>query len=281
MRRLVIALLVLTGLLVVADFGAAALAESAVSRQMRSQLGLADDPAVRINGFPFLTQALSGRYGSVDVEADRIAFGELQELSVSAQLQDVDAPLAMLLGSGAKTLKVAEAEGTVRVAAADVERLVPEAAGLALTDLRIETLDRAALERAAEDDDEPELADLDPERTVRLVATATVPSSLPVALPGISAGDEVEARVIASLDPGDGRIRITPRHVGFGGDRDLQRILTVLRGSILDDFTLRIDPGSLPLDVTPTDVRAVNGRLEITGEARDLVLGAGSPLSAG
>ncbi len=258
MRRLVIALLVLAGLLVAADFGAAALAESGVSREMRTQLGLADDPSVRINGFPFLTQAVGGRYSSVDVDANRISVGKLQELSVSAQLRDVEAPLSMLLGSGPKTLEVREVEGTVRVPADDLERLVPD-----VGDLRIETLDAAALADAAEESDDPALADLDPERTVRLVGTGTLPR-LPVALPGLSSGDEVEVMVIASLELADGRIRIAPRDVQLGGALEVP-----------------IDPGALPLEVVPTDVRAVNGQLEVSGKAADLVLGPGSPLSAG
>ena len=114
MRRLVIALLVLVGVLVVADFGAAALAESAVSRQMRTQLALADDPSVRINGFPFLTQAVAGKCGSV--ESPRSASPSASgELGVRTQLRDVEAPLPMLLGSGEKTLQVRAAEGTVRI----------------------------------------------------------------------------------------------------------------------------------------------------------------------
>jgi hypothetical protein len=276
MRRLVIALLVLAGLLVAADFGSAALAESAVSRQMRSQLGLADDPAVRINGFPFLTQALGGEYGSVDVDANRISVGELQELSVSAQLRDVEAPLSMLLGSGEKTLKVREVEGTVRVPADDLERLVPD-----VTDLRIETLDANALEQAAEDLGDPELTGLDPERSVRLVGTSTLPASLPVSLPGLSAGDEIEVTVIAALELGEGRIRIVPRNVQLGGSDDLPDIPAPLQRRFTEMFAVPIDPGALPLEVTPTDVRAVNGQLEVSGKARDLVLGPSSPLSAG
>jgi hypothetical protein len=276
MRRLVIAVLVLAGLLVAADFGAAALAESAVSRQMRAQLGLADDPAVRVNGFPFLTQAVAGEYPSVDVDANRISVGALRELSVSAQLRDVEAPLSMLLGSGEKTLRVREVEGTVRVPAGDVERLVPD-----IADLRIETLDRAALEQLAQDDDAPELADLDPERTVRLVGTGTLPQ-LPVALPGLSGGDEVEVTVIASLELADGRIRIVPRDVQLGGAaQDLPNIPSSLQRGFSERFAVPIDPGALPLEVTPTDVRAVNGQLEVSGKARDVVLGPGSPLSAG
>ena len=72
MKRLVVAVLVIVGVLVAVDFAAAALAESAVSREMRQELGLADDPSVNINGFPFLTQAASGHYSSIDVDAQHI-----------------------------------------------------------------------------------------------------------------------------------------------------------------------------------------------------------------
>ncbi len=263
MRRLVIALLVLAGLLVAADFGAAALAESGVSRQMRAQLGLADDPSVRINGFPFLTQAVAGRYSSVNVDASRIEVGQLQELSVTAQLRDVDAPLSMLLGSGEKTLRVREVEGTVRVPATDVERLVPGVA-----DLRIETLDADALEQIAEDAENPELAELDPEHTVRLVGTSAL------------LGEESEVAIVAELELVEGQIRISPRNVELGGD-NAPEIPTSTQRTLTQLFSVRIDPGALPLQATPTDLRAVNGTLEISGTASDLVLGAGSPLSAG
>jgi len=143
-RRVIIVLVVLVGLFVAADFGAAALAESAVSRQMRQQVGLVDDPNVRINGFPFLTQAISGHYGSVDVEAQHIKVSQLQDLSVRAQLRDVDAPLSMVLGSGPKTLKVGQAEGSVRIAAKDVERILNRNGSLAIA-LRYPVAIRTAL----------------------------------------------------------------------------------------------------------------------------------------
>lgn len=269
-RRLVIALLVLAGLLVAADFGAAALAESAVSREMRTQLGLADDPSVRINGFPFLTQAVGGRYSSVDVDANRISVGELEDLSVSAQLRDVDAPLSMLLSSGEKSLSVREVEGTVRVPASDVERLVPD-----VTDLRIETLDADALSRAAEEAEDPALAELDPEKTVRLVGTGGLPAMLQAVL-----GEQAEITVIAELELADGQIRIVPRNVALGGE-NTPEIPAAAQRTLTQMFTVRIDPGTLPLRVTPTDLRARNGQLEISGTANDVVLGPGSPLTAG
>lgn len=261
MRRLLIALLVLAGLFVAADFGSAALAESAVSRQMRGQLGLVDDPEVRINGFPFLTQAVAGRYSEVDVEASRLTVGELREVEVRAQLRDVTAPLAMLLGPGEKTLQVQVAEGTVRIPADDVERFVP-----GVEKLRIENLDENALEQAVDDGGDVSLADIDPDSAVRLVGTSTL------------LGRRTEVSVIAVLQLVDGQVRITPRDVRLNGDASA--IPPVAQRSLQQLFTVRVDPGALPLQVTPTRLRAVDGVLEITGRARGLTLGA-APSSGG
>lgn len=255
MRRLVIALLVLVGLFVAVDFGAAALAESAVSRQMREQIGLVDDPSVRINGFPFVAQALTGEYSSVDVEAQRVTVGELREVSVVAQLRDVSAPLPMLLGSGPKSLTVEQVEGTIRIPANDVERLVP-----GVEDLRVENVDDFALEQAVDEGGDRSLRAVDPENAVRLVGTATL------------LGQESEVSVIALLELVDGQARIVPRDVRLGGG-DAEPLPAALQQTLQQRFTLRIDPGSLPLAATPTRLRAVGGGIEISGFADDLTLG--------
>ncbi|MGQ0573988.1 MAG: LmeA family phospholipid-binding protein [Pseudonocardia sp.] len=256
MKRMVIALLVLVGLLVAADFGAAAFAESAVSRQMREQLGLADDPAVRINGFPFLTQAAAGHYRSVDVSAQRIGVGQLRELEVRAQLRDVTAPLSQLLGSGPRTIAVGEADGTVRIGPRDLERLIP-----GVDKLRIENVDADALEKAVADGADPSLADVDPDTAARLVGTSTV------------LGQEFEVWVLAVLRITDGQAEIVPRDVRLGADGP--SLPSFAQRALRSLFTVRVDPGRLPLSVTPTELKAVTGSLEISGETADLVLGAG------
>ncbi len=264
MRRLIIALLVLVGLFVAVDFGSAALAESAVSRQMREQIGLVDDPSVRINGFPFLTQAVSGRYSSVDVTASRIHVGPLQELGVSAQLRNVDAPLSMLLGSGPKTLSVQEAEGTVSVPATDVQRLVQ-----GVQDLRIETIDEEALQQTVEDDGGPSsLLQLDPDRAARFGGTVTV------------LGQEIDVWLIATLQLVNGQVQIEPRYIHLGGN-DAPALPAVAQSTLQQLFTIRVNPGALPLAVTPTDLKAVNGALEISGTAQNLTLGAGATPATG
>jgi LmeA-like phospholipid-binding len=254
MRRLVIALLVLVGLFVAVDFGSAALAESAVSRQMREQIGLVDDPSVRINGFPFLTQAIAGRYSSVDVDASRIHVGSLQQLTVSAQLRDVTAPLSMLLGSGPKTIEVREAAGTVQVPASDVERLVH-----GVKNLRIETIDEEALQAATEDGGPSSLTQIDPDHAARLGGTVTVLGR--------------QMWLIATLQLVDGQVQVEPRYIHLGGD-DTPALPTTVQTTLQQLFTIRINPGALPLAVTPTDLRAVNGAFEISGTAENLTLGA-------
>jgi hypothetical protein len=263
MRRLLIALLVLVGLFVAVDFGAAALAESAVSRQMREQIGLVDDPNVRINGFPFLVQAISGEYSSVDVEATRVRVGQLQELSVRAQLRDVDAPLPMLLGSGPKSLSVRQVEGIVRIPANDVERMVP-----GIEKLRIENVDDFTLEQAVEEGGDKSLRTIDPENAVRLVGTIEL------------LGQETEVAAIATLDLVDGQAQITPRDVRIGGD-DADPLPAAVQRTLQQQFTLRIDPGSLPLAATPTKLRAAGGALEISGYADDLTLGESAVSATG
>jgi hypothetical protein len=262
-KRLIIGLLVLVGLLVAADFGAAALAESAVSRQMREQIGLPDDPEVRINGFPFVTQALSGDYSSIDVSAPRLQVGALQDVEVTAQLRDVAAPLSEVLGSGPTTLRVGSADGTVRVGPDDIERLIGT-----VERMRIETVDAEALQQLVEDGADAALADLDPDRSARLVGTTPV------------LGVDREVAVIVALELEDGLVRVVPRDVRLGGDAE--PLPDSVQEMVREMFTVEVDPGTLPLQVTPDELRAVDGVLEISGSATDLVLGAGAtPTGAG
>lgn len=263
MKRVIIGLLVLVGVLVGVDYAAAALAESAVSRQMRSQIGLPDDPDVRINGFPFTTQALAGTYSSIDVAADRLAVGPLQEVEVVAQLRDVVAPLSEVLGSGPRSLRVGSADGTVRVGADDIERVVG-----GLERLRIETVDARLLADLVEDGGDPALADLDPDRAARLVGTTQL------------LGTETEVAVVVALQLDDGgTVRIVPQDVRLGdGDEPLP---DAVQEAVGERFAVAIDPGTLPLRVVPEELRAVDGVLEVSGSATDLVLGAGAAAASG
>jgi hypothetical protein len=256
-RRAIAVLIVLAALAVGVDYGAAALTESAVSREMRSQLNLADDPSVRINNFPFLTQALAGRYRSVDVTADHVAVGPLHDVQVRTQLRDVTAPLSQLLG-GSRTVAVREAEGTVRIGTPDVERLLP-----GVDKLYIDGIDYSGLEKAVKDGADPALLQLEPATAARMGGTVEV------------LGQKQQVNIIAELQLAAGQAQIVPRDIRFS-DADAAPLPVAVQRTLSRLFTLRLDPGDLPLQVTPTRVVATNGGLEISGLTGRLVFGAGS-----
>jgi hypothetical protein len=212
---------------------------------------------VRINGFPFLTQAIAGRYRSVDVTADHVTVGPLRDVQVRTQLREVTAPLSQLLG-GSRTVAVREAEGTVRIGAPDIERLLP-----GVDKFYIDGIDANGLQQAVDDGGDRALLQLDPNTAARLGGTVDL------------LGQKQQVNIIAELQLAAGQAQIVPHDVRLGDEKielpaPLQRTLSRL-------FTLRLDPGGLPLQVTPTRLRATNGGLEISGLTGRLVFGAGGP----
>jgi hypothetical protein len=161
----------------------------------------------------------------------------------------------MLLGSGPKSLQVQVAEGSVRIPADSLQRLLP-----GVEKLRIETVDENALEQAADNGGDLAIADINPNQVVRLVGTTSLLQ-------------ESEVSVLAELELTDGQIRIVPRDIRLGASNS-PTIPVVAQKALTQLFTLSIDPGSLPLRITPTKLRAVDDALEISGRARDLTLGA-------
>jgi hypothetical protein len=137
-------LIVLAAAAIGIDYGAAALTESVVAQQMRTQLGLADDPSVRINNFPFLTQAISGRYRSVDVTADHIAVGA-RVAGRGDHLLELGRPR---VGLAVDAEDEAVGGGHAGIGAPDVERLVREAGNVPVDKLYIDGIDADAPARS-------------------------------------------------------------------------------------------------------------------------------------
>lgn len=82
MRRLVVAVVVLLALTAVADRVGAVVAGRLVARQVQQQTGLASPPQVAVEGLPFLTQALAGRYERIEVTARDVPAGRVQGTQV-------------------------------------------------------------------------------------------------------------------------------------------------------------------------------------------------------
>ncbi len=256
MRAVVITLLVLTGLVVAVDFGAAAAVEYRISEQLRSELELVTDPSVRINGFPFLTQAVSGNYSEIDMQASGLTVGPLTNVGVEATLYDVTAPLAEVTSGMLGSARAAAVDARVRIRDSDLGRAI------GLEDLRLQPASDEEVEESlgsaavSESDDDRRAA-------VRMVATIDV------------TGQRVEVIVIGLLELTDGVVWVTPADARFSTDGVGEESLPApIREPLLDVLTTEVDPGGLPFTVTPTAICVQTGSLLVEGTAQDVSLGA-------
>lgn len=126
MRKLVVVLAVLAVLAVAADRGGARLAGAAIAAQAQTAAGLTAEPDVRVRGFPFLTQALAGRYERVEVQARDAPAGELTVDRLDTTLHGVQVPLGQALSGDVARVPVERVEARALVSYAQLS----ERAGL-------------------------------------------------------------------------------------------------------------------------------------------------------
>ena len=117
-RGLVITLIVLIGLLIAADFGAKAYAESAIASKIDSS-GLGTKPSVSIEGFPFLTQVAARDLKQIDISASNFTVKQVVIKSLNATATGVR-PNASFSGA-----TISQINGTVVVSFTTVTNLVP------------------------------------------------------------------------------------------------------------------------------------------------------------
>lgn len=260
MRKLIIAVLVLVALAVVADFGAAAYAEHTVATQLRQQLALPSDPSVRINGFPFLTQALAGHYSAIDITATGVSVDPLHDLDVQATLHDVDAPLAEVTSGDLHSVHAARVDGRVRIKDADLGRAI------GIEDLRIQQPSDQEIKQFLPPGTPTGDAPHGDRAPVRIVATTDL------------MGQRTEIVGIGSIELAGAVVRITAADVrlaGAGvGSAGLPR---AVRQTLLNTLSTDIKPGGLPFAVTPTKVWVETGAVVVEGTASNVPIRPATP----
>jgi LmeA-like phospholipid-binding len=121
-RKVLVGLVVLVVLVVIADRVGAAVANRKLAGQVRTELALQEDPTVRVQGIPFLTQALGGRYKDVRVQIPDYDSGPLQNIVVDARLQGVHAPLGDVLNGRLTSVPVDKITGDLTISYDDLAR---------------------------------------------------------------------------------------------------------------------------------------------------------------
>lgn len=260
MKRIVVGLIVAIVLLVAVDFVAASAAEYQVSSSLRTQLALPDEPAVKINGFPFLAQAVAGDYKQVDVSATNLAMGSMSNVGLDVQLYNVRVPLSELLGGSVRSARVESVQGAVLITKEDLVKQLPKVSKLTVGPIDDGVLD-AAYAASADALPGSSVAGIDPDTAVRMAGTTSI------------LGKKTDVSAIAVMTMVGRQIQITPRDVRVGTGPAATKLPDIVQAGLRRMFTLRLDPGALPFDVTPTRLRAVGDGLEVSGVAKNVILG--------
>jgi hypothetical protein len=129
-----IVLLVLVGLLIGADRVSAVVASNTAATYLGRQAEFGQRPSVHIHGFPFLTQAVAGRYDDIDVHAPAVELDGVRATDLRAVLRGVHLPLSDILGSSVASLPVDSATGSVTFSYGEVAQF-SQIPGLTLTDV--------------------------------------------------------------------------------------------------------------------------------------------------
>jgi LmeA-like phospholipid-binding len=125
MRKLLIAVIVVAGLLVAADRVAVILADRQIASRVQSAYSLPSKPSVSVTGFPFLTQVASGDYHQINVSIGSLNADGVQVNELTAQLSGVRAPLRDLSGHGSSGITAAQVTGSGTVPFSSVRSHLP------------------------------------------------------------------------------------------------------------------------------------------------------------
>ncbi|MFN2521994.1 MAG: DUF2993 domain-containing protein [Mycobacteriales bacterium] len=122
MKRLLVSLLVLLVVLVAADRVAVVVAGRVVAGQLQTSGDLSVRPSVSFGGFPFLTQAVRGRYSSVRVRASDVTAGGERLSAFDATLDGLRLPLSAALSGDVSQVPVDAVQARVVLSYADLQR---------------------------------------------------------------------------------------------------------------------------------------------------------------
>ncbi|GIH29066.1 hypothetical protein Aph01nite_73760 [Acrocarpospora phusangensis] len=126
MRKLLVSVLVLGIVLVVLDRVAVVGVQREVARQIEAAYKLSATPTVTVNGIPFLTQAIAGRYEEVTIEMGDLTQEGVTLSSAQATLYGVHAPLMDLIQNAeAVDLRAERVSGTVVISYKTLDARAP------------------------------------------------------------------------------------------------------------------------------------------------------------
>ncbi len=107
-----VVLVLLLGLALVIDRVAVGIAEDRVAEELAAQGGLQGTPEVDVTGFPFLTQAVAGRYDDVRISLSADQLGQPEGTRADVALHGVRVSLASVLSGSVQQVPIDRIDGT-------------------------------------------------------------------------------------------------------------------------------------------------------------------------
>jgi LmeA-like phospholipid-binding len=124
-RRFLIAVLIfLIAVLVAVDRLGAIVAAHVLAGQVKTDEHLPSRPSASIGGFPFLTQAIGGKYKDVTIEATNLPVDGVSVTSLTVHLHGVHVPLGKVIHDSVAQVPVDRVDGTALVAFADLNNFL-------------------------------------------------------------------------------------------------------------------------------------------------------------
>jgi hypothetical protein len=124
-KGLIVGVVVLIGLVIAADRVGLVVAQKAIAKTVASQYQLDHEPKVSIKGFPFLTQALGGKYHEIDLTVGDVSEEGVTVTDVALKLKGVTASVSDALNGDVSAMVADTATSSATIAYSDVNREAP------------------------------------------------------------------------------------------------------------------------------------------------------------
>ncbi|MEV5704600.1 DUF2993 domain-containing protein [Actinoallomurus sp. NPDC052274] len=120
-----ILLIVFGGIAVAGDIIGRRVAQNEIAKNVASQYQLDHTPDVSIKGFPFLTQAIDGRYNEIDINVGDLTEQGVHLTGTTVALKGVTAPMSDAMHGDSSKMVADSATSTATVGYDDVNKSAP------------------------------------------------------------------------------------------------------------------------------------------------------------
>jgi hypothetical protein len=123
LRRMLIAFVVfIIAIVVVADRVGEKVAAHVLADKLQTDEQLPSKPSTSISGFPFLTQAIGGKYKEVSVTAHDFVTDGVRVSTMTVHLHGVHLPISKVIGGSVHQVPIDHVDGSATVSFAEMKR---------------------------------------------------------------------------------------------------------------------------------------------------------------